>query len=608
MKDIDVLNKEYFSNWKNFRDPVHGDIKVYKYETAIVNTRAFQRLRGIKQLGASELVWMGATHNRFQHSIGTLAMAQRMIDSLIEEASINPAQRIIIRLFALLHDIGHVPFGHTIEDERPVIGEKHYSYSRVQRIFSGEIESSLKEIDKLFTKNIWKNIGIYEINNKNINQLSLIKLILFLITSDSGETVPDNERSTIPEKYSLYFDMVGNTVCADLFDYLLRDTYYTGLRRSYDEKIFSHLVIKNGGLVIDLGLPKRYEERSTVRIRTRGGIITEISNLLRVRYTLTERVYFNDTKSAASAMISQAIGLSGIDLKLLSEMRDEELLDYLEGKSRHIGIKIKASDKKKYHNLLEKDKKYFSDLFSPGGEKVFSLWKHISSRQQKTLNMEDLTKKLINAYRRRNIFKPVYRISGIPKDTRIFLCKYLHNYDNKNFRMDLEYWLAEMCSLEAWQVIIYCPAHTMNVKVAETPVGPLPGGVFKRMDQLDDSDVNGNEALKILKKEADSLQKHHEVLWSMEVLVDEEADEEKKRFLATCSSALFFFSNKSPLDIGDVAFDSVLINNLKKACDCLNKKFSANLVEKLIHQPSTDRKKAYTISEFIEVLQKTAGP
>ena len=130
-----------------------GAVRLYGPEVHIVDTREFQRLAGIKQLGTSDFVFRGAVHTRFEHSLGALAQAQNIIDTVNR----NPLARQIdergvrlARLGALLHDLPHVPFGHTLEDEfgllnsarrehppsrsaLEVLGDRRHSRSRPRR-------------------------------------------------------------------------------------------------------------------------------------------------------------------------------------------------------------------------------------------------------------------------------------------------------------------------------------------------------------------------------------------------------------------------------------------------------------------------------------------
>ncbi|HNX17194.1 MAG TPA: HD domain-containing protein [Methanoregula sp.] len=98
-------------------DNVHGFIPLTSVEYEIINSSEFQRLRHIKQLGLLDYVFPGALHTRFNHSLGVLCVADKMIDTLQQKDKLqNGNIRQLIRLAALLHDIGHYPWSHVTED------------------------------------------------------------------------------------------------------------------------------------------------------------------------------------------------------------------------------------------------------------------------------------------------------------------------------------------------------------------------------------------------------------------------------------------------------------------------------------------------------------
>ena len=121
------------SKRKLIRDAVHGDIEVSSLEVELMDTSEFQRLRGIKQLGTAYLVFPSAVHTRFEHSVGTSWMAHRVLETVRRTA--RPFRKTMkgsIRIAALLHDITHIPFGHTLEDERRVLPRHDKDEQRVE--------------------------------------------------------------------------------------------------------------------------------------------------------------------------------------------------------------------------------------------------------------------------------------------------------------------------------------------------------------------------------------------------------------------------------------------------------------------------------------------
>src|SRR5499427_4444121 len=197
---------------KLIRDAVHGDIELNSLEVELIDTPEFQRLRGIKQLGTAYLVFPSAVHTRFEHSLGTSWMAHRIVEVLRRHCSIDTDFETLIRVSALLHDITHIPFGHTLEDERRVLPRHDKDQDRVRYFFE---TSSIGRI---------------------LQREGIQNAVISAVTS-SG---------------TLQSDILGGAISADLLDYLRRDTYFCGLAQNYDSRIFESFAVHEGRLVMDL--------------------------------------------------------------------------------------------------------------------------------------------------------------------------------------------------------------------------------------------------------------------------------------------------------------------------------------------------------------------
>jgi HD superfamily phosphohydrolase len=243
------------------RDPVHGDIGLTADEVALVDTPQMQRLRGIRQLGAAYLVYPGAQHTRFEHSLGTLYWAERILAELARSgATIDPDERRAIRAAALLHDVSHIPFGHTFEDERALFG-RHDRPERLARFLAeGEL-------------------------GRRLDAWSLGPEVRALVTG---------------RRAGWQREVVAGSLDADLLDYLRRDAYFCGLHKAYDERVVRSFALVGGHLGLELR--KGGVEREDVR--------SEAVELLRMRYFLTERVYYHHAKLAAGAMVAKAVELA----------------------------------------------------------------------------------------------------------------------------------------------------------------------------------------------------------------------------------------------------------------------------------------------------------
>jgi hypothetical protein len=332
--------KELLKNAKVFRDPVHGDIWITELEKKIIDNLWFQRLRKTRQLGPTNLVYPGANHTRFEHSIGTVFVAQQIIDSinknhdnsfedgvLFSDRIISNKEIFIIRLIALLHDCAHVPYGHTLESEGNILGDKHQMEDDSRRSvilskFFPDIRDHLVKhgVDLPTTEEILGDMIFFDKEKNPIptkdHNIGIIEAVL--IDEESGK----DSSSKIYEPY--FAEIVGNTICADLLDYLKRDAYFTGLEMTYDPRILSFFVIKdvknnitqsseNAPMTTSSVLPdyhvaillEKKEKKSGIYLRR--DVLSACVDLLHLRYSLAEKVYTHRVKTILSAMIIKCI-------------------------------------------------------------------------------------------------------------------------------------------------------------------------------------------------------------------------------------------------------------------------------------------------------------
>lgn len=280
------------------REPVHGDIELSNEEMRLLDTPEFQRLRGVKQLGFAYLVFPGATHTRFEHSIGTLHMCEQLLQAADKNAAkfpsvclrISAEERRILRIAALLHDVTHIPFGHNIEDQTGLL-PRHDRPERFRAVLG---DTALGE---------------------QLDKLSLRESILSVLADGPLQVPP------------FWRQVVSDTIDADLLDYLRRDAHYTGLDLSYDRRVVDYFRID------------RASQRMYVDCEKNGmlreDIVSELMRVLEIRYHFSERVYYHHAKIAAGALVSRMVelalranALSAADLQFAT---DESLLLRLEG-------------------------------------------------------------------------------------------------------------------------------------------------------------------------------------------------------------------------------------------------------------------------------------
>jgi HD superfamily phosphohydrolase len=123
------------------RDPLWNNIRVDELTLELVDTEVFQRLRYVRQLGLAYLVYPGATHSRFEHALGAYHLASNTLSMLCSSgAQISEQDQTIVRAAALLHDVGHYPFSHALEE----IGQLHHEDVARPLITTGSVAEILR--------------------------------------------------------------------------------------------------------------------------------------------------------------------------------------------------------------------------------------------------------------------------------------------------------------------------------------------------------------------------------------------------------------------------------------------------------------------------------
>src|SRR6266571_1805197 len=140
-------------NIHEIRDPIHVFVRLDNHERSVLNSRPFQRLRHVHQLALTYLVYPGATHKRFEHSLGVMELAGRVFDIITDNATDEIRTRLeplnnqderrywrrVLRMAALCHDVGHLPFSHAAEKELLPLGWDHEKLTQ-EIIYSDEMQ------------------------------------------------------------------------------------------------------------------------------------------------------------------------------------------------------------------------------------------------------------------------------------------------------------------------------------------------------------------------------------------------------------------------------------------------------------------------------------
>ncbi len=253
----------------HIRDPVHDHISFEEKSTVhrLVDTREFQRLRGLRQLGVSSMVYPGAEHSRFSHALGVAHLSGRMYDYLTERDG-DPDEREKLIIAGLLHDIGHTPFSHLFERYfTPDVG--HEEWGR-RIILDGETQ--VNEILK-------SNYEVREIADLLAQQ---------------------------PSKPRFLHMIVSSQLDADRFDYLLRDAYHTGVPEGqYDLERILRNISTDG------------DERLVVKRKGRYSV----EGYLTSRYHMYNQVYLHRTTLCIEYLLKKIL------LRVVHLVENDEEID-----------------------------------------------------------------------------------------------------------------------------------------------------------------------------------------------------------------------------------------------------------------------------------------
>lgn len=292
---------------KSLRDPLWGFIHLSAGEVAIVDSPVFQRLRNIRQLGLSYLVFPTAGYSRFEHSIGALNAADLMLTRLSETTDSNhrdviQTNRQAIRLAALIHDIGHLPLSH--------VSERFYSEAECERpnLYRPSLRAitAIENVIRSDRPSLSECLSVAMVLTESFQEL--LRLSGYKVPQDIGTVIHcvlghpwDLETAYLPQVISSFLD-------ADKLDYMFRDSHVTGLPMALD----LHRVMDKLRLVqFDMSvLPPDHRLRRLARAGDRPAVLAFemggeplVADMLDSRSLLYDRIYLHHKTRAAEVIV-----------------------------------------------------------------------------------------------------------------------------------------------------------------------------------------------------------------------------------------------------------------------------------------------------------------
>ncbi len=266
------------------RCPIHGFITLNDWEKQIVSQPVFQRLRRIRQLAWTDQVYPGAMHTRFEHSLGVMHIATLLYDSIVarsrdllrNELGYDDAgfkrNRQLVRLAALLHDIGHAPFSHASEELFPEqdsgegkFSHEHYSAAMVR----GPLREAIQD---------------HSLNRSNYG-----------LVADNVASLLEGSAGAGPSLF--WRDLLTGQIDADRMDYLLRDSHHAGVQYGrFDlDRLISTIVAIRGS------------DKEPPRLGIQEGGWHAAEALILARYFMFTQVYFHKTRVAYDIHLLHAL-------------------------------------------------------------------------------------------------------------------------------------------------------------------------------------------------------------------------------------------------------------------------------------------------------------
>ena len=375
------------------RDPIHGMIEYDEIEEKIINSSPFQRLRNIKQLALAHYLYPGAHHSRFEHSLGVMEVASKMYDRLfkkqgaeLKSSCFKIFSRSIIRKAALFHDIGHGPFSHVSE----AIFSNITGKLKLEKITGKKDEEAHEFLSYRIVEEFYKDI----LSPEEIDQ---IKQII--------------QKKAISNALT---EIISGPLDADKLDYLLRDSYYSGVKYGiFDlDRVLNTLYILSSG------------EGTTLGIKEEG--IHAIEQYVMCKYFITNQVYGHINRQITDQMLIRCVLLAEKE----GNITIKELFTLVDSKN-YFDTFLSYDDYSLIDTILKDTRNGFAKKYALRikNRKLFKYSKSIdiSSSIKNDDEIQKAIEILSNDYKKERIEEKLSEVFNIPKEE--IIVHYLHPKD-----------------------------------------------------------------------------------------------------------------------------------------------------------------------------------
>ena len=274
----------------HIRDPIHGAIEITADERALVDSPQYQRLRNVKQLGFADLAFPGATHTRYAHGLGAMAVATKVFTAIAPALSLEPDDahrfRQTLRLAVLFHDLGHAPLSHATEQIMPDVERllvPQWAREPGRRRANHEDYTLKLLLDSGLSAEIRRRFSAIGIDPSHVAALICGK----------PPPGPYPFRSRGRDLLPILRQVVSGELDADRMDYLQRDSFYTGVNYG---KFDGDWIVQNLAAV---------EREGRVYLALQHRAVFAFEDFLLSRYHMFLSVYFHSTSVGYEVLLQR---------------------------------------------------------------------------------------------------------------------------------------------------------------------------------------------------------------------------------------------------------------------------------------------------------------